>query len=46
MGGIVLPVVLSPWAITLSGGKLQRWRRMPQTSAKSQLIAKEADFTL
>lgn len=46
MGGIVLPVVLSPWAITLSGGKTQRQRRMPQTSAKSQLIAKEADFTL
>lgn len=46
VGGIVLPVVLSPWAITLSGGRTQRRRRLPQTSAKSQLIAKEADFTL
>lgn len=46
VGGIVLPVVLSPWAITLSGGRTQRRRRLPQTSTKSQLIAKEADFTL
>lgn len=45
VGGIVLPVVLSPWAITLSGKKkTQRQRRLPQTSAKSQLIAKRGRF--